>query len=289
MLDTPNGRKAHLDVVRNISRALAETLDELGVLRAVHAELTRALDFPMCFFGRYDAASQNVTVIWQMNEGEELPGGQFPLGSGATSDAIRTRQPRLIRNWSTAGPAVRVQYATERPSLPESSIVVPVLYADQVVGVFSIQSYAPQAYDEEDVRLLTAVADLIALAVFRGIPVQHSEAETILASMEDALVVLDKQARVVRLNRAARVLLCSQAGGVIFGQPIDQPQADHWPLGNEHLSEQLRPVVERLQRGSPPEDEVELELGGTRLRCRATVLHSGNADVGAVMVLRRSA
>src|SRR5437868_52246 len=142
MLETSDARSLRLDCLRKISRRLLRPLDEIGVLRAMYAELDGALDMTMCFFGRFDVASQTVEVVWQVHQGSELPGGQFPLGSGPTSQAIRTCKPQLIRNWSTDGPSVQLQYATDRPSLPQSCVVVPVVYASQVAGVLSIQSYA---------------------------------------------------------------------------------------------------------------------------------------------------
>jgi putative methionine-R-sulfoxide reductase with GAF domain len=292
MLDTSDGLNARMDTLRAISRALARPLDDLGVLRAAHAELSRALDVTMCFFGRFDLESQSVEVVWQMHDGNELPGGQFPLGSGPTSQAIRACQPQLIRNWSASGPTVQVQYATERPTLPESSIVVPVIWADQVVGVLAIQSYEPAAYDEDDVQLLEAVAALLAVALFGRSSVKRlrrSESEAILASMDEALLVLDPDGRVVRLNGAARRLLCVRAGGVVFGQPLDRPQSERWPLGTERVSQQLRPVMELLQQGAAPEAEIELTLEDGPFRCHASVLRHGQSPAGAVMILRRSA
>jgi PAS domain-containing protein len=223
-----------------------------------------------------------VDVVWQVHAGDELPGGQFPLGHGPTSQAIRTCQPQLIRNWSADGPTVQVQYATDRPELPESSIVVPVVYADQVVGVFSVQSYEPAAYDDADVALLEAVADLLALVLFGGSPggvARRSEGDAILASMEDAVLVLDCQGRIVRLNGAARRLLCERNGGVLFGQP----------LGSERLSQQLRPVLELLQLGAALDAEVELGLDAGPVRCHASVLRHGQKPAGAILLLRKSA
>jgi GAF domain-containing protein len=292
MLETSDARSLRLDVLRNLGRALLEPLDDFGVLRAMHAELMRALDLTICFFGRFDQASQTVEVVWQMHEGNELPGGQFPLGSGPTSQAIRTCQPQLIRSWSTDGPRVQLQYATERPSLPQSSIIVPVVYGGQVAGVLSIQSYQDCAYDAADVRLVEGVANLIALALFGGREraVRQSDADAILASMDDALLVLDPEARVVRLNRAARSLLCQRDGGVILGQRIDQPQdgSQQWPLGSPEVCERLQPVVDQLERGDAPE-EVELPLEAGTVRCRASVLRKSNAAAGTVLVLRKTA
>jgi putative methionine-R-sulfoxide reductase with GAF domain len=280
---------ARLDILRAISRELAQPLDERGMLRAVHAELSRTLDMTMCFFGRFDAASQTVEVIWQMHEGTELPGGHFPLGDGPTSQAIRTVQPQLIRNWSRSGPAVQVQYATQRPSLPESSIVVPVVFNRQVVGVLSIQSYTPAAYDENDVRLVEAVADLLALALWRSGADRDVEAEAVLASIEDPLLVLDTAGRIVRLNAAARHLLCTRSGGLILGQPVGCAQAEQWPLGTQQISAQLQPALDRFYQGVASTNEVDLSVDGATVRCRLSVLRNKGANAGTVMLLRKTA
>jgi putative methionine-R-sulfoxide reductase with GAF domain len=281
-----------MDTLRRVSQALARPLDECDVLRAVHAELSGALDTSTCFFGHYDAASESVEVVWQIHEGRELPGGHFPLGSGTTSRAIREHQPQLIRGWSTSGPPVQVQYATERSALPESTVVVPVLFDGVVVGVLSVQSYAAAAYDEDDVALLVGVADQIALAVFGASgssPARGSELEVVLASMRDALLVLDLEERVIRLNRAARRLFCAADRGVVFGQRLDRPQADLWPLGTSQVSRQLRPILERLDDGTVSAEEVQLTIGGRLVRCRASIVCQRATRTGAVMVLRECA
>src|SRR5258708_5766433 len=203
--------------LRSVSRALARPLDVVDVLRCVYSEMARVLDVPIFFFGLYDAPGQSVDIIWQIHDGVELPGGHFPLGGGPTSQAIRSRQPQLLRHWSTQGPHVQVQYATDRPGLPESGITVPVVFDEQVVGVLAIQSYEPEAYDEDDLALVQSIADQAAVAISAphratpppgDAPRRVSELEAILASMSDALLVLDGHGRPVRLNPAAPRSLC---------------------------------------------------------------------------------
>src|SRR5207302_4884101 len=164
MIDRSDRRDARLNALRAVSRALARPLSAADVLRVVHRELGRSLDVPICFFGLYNASGQTIEVIWQVHDGVELPGGNFPLGSGPTSEVVRTGNPRLIRQWSRELPPVQVQYATARPGLPESAITVAVVFDQQVLGVLSVQSYQPEAFDEDDVMLVQSVADQAAVA-----------------------------------------------------------------------------------------------------------------------------
>jgi PAS domain-containing protein len=289
---------ARLATLRSVSRALARPLDIVHILRAVHAEMARVLDVTICFFGLYDSPGQSVKVIWQVHEGVELPGGQFPLGDGWTSQVIRSGKPHLIRRWSTDGPRVQVQYATDRPGLPEAAITVPVMFDERVIGVLSIQSYLPEAYDEEDLAMVQGIADQIAMAI--AVNTRHAdhaaaadpEVEAILASMPDALLVVDDQGRLVRVNQAARKLLCAPDGSLILGHPLDRPQAGLWPLGTQALTRQLLPIVDQLRHGAAPREEIAIALdhGVDRtLGCKASVLLNQGTPAGGVMVLREIA
>jgi putative methionine-R-sulfoxide reductase with GAF domain len=293
---------AWLTTLRTVSRALARPLDIKEILRAIHAEMAAVLDVPICFFGLYDAPGQNVNVVWQVHEGVELPGGHFPLGDGWTSQVIRNARPHLVRHWSTEGPRVHVQYATDRPGLPESAVTVPVVFDEQVIGVLSVQSYRPEAYDEEDVALVQGVADQAASAIANCIraasdaPVARtgdvSDVEIILASMVDAVLVVDEMGRLVRVNQAARQTLCPPDGSLILGHPVDRPQAGQWPLGSEALTSQLLPIVDQLRRGQAPTEEITIALddgGEHTFGCKASVLLTGGTPAGGVMVLREIA
>jgi len=292
---------ARLATLRAVSRALARPLDVADVLRAVYAELSPALDVTICFFGRYDAPGQVVEVIWQVHNGDELPGGHFPLGDGPTSQAIRQCLPQLIRHWSKEGPRVQLQYATERPGLPESTLTMPVVFDDQVMGVFAVQSYQPEAYDDEDLALMQGVADQVAVAIARS---RHAtrraaeaegralEVESIFASLPDALLVVDGQGRLVRVNQAARKLLCLVDGSLILGQPVHEPQEGLWPLGTETLTQQLVPIVDRLRQGDAPEDEIPIVFDHRPERtvgCKASVLLKGGTPAGGLLILREKA
>src|ERR1051325_2020872 len=88
-----------------------------------------------------------------------------------------------------------------------------------------------------------------------------SELETILANMADALLIIDASGAVVRLNRAARELLCLDEANIVLGRPFDEEQWDQWPAQGRAAAEALRPVIERLQETAEPQ-EAEEELPG---------------------------
>jgi len=117
------------------------------------------MDATVFLFAVYDEVSQTVQVVRQIDRGEEHGGGSFPLGKGFTSEVIRTGTPRIVR-WAAEGPPIRLLYGTEPGELvsPRSGVVVPIVSGGRVVGVLSAQSYRPEAYENEDLLSLCAIA-----------------------------------------------------------------------------------------------------------------------------------
>jgi two-component system, OmpR family, phosphate regulon sensor histidine kinase PhoR len=266
----------------------------------VYSELAGVLEVNAFVLGLYDEANQIVNVVRQVHSGTELPGGSFPVGSGLTSEVIRTRQSRLIRQWSIDGPRWRVGYATEAEGFaqPESGVTVPVLADQHVIGVLSIQSYRPRAYDEDDLLLLEATAEQVsgALRSLRRserldsqLQRRVTELETILASMADALLIVDASGRIVSLNRAAREVLCINDSAILFGKSLGHVQWSEWPPAARAVAEALEPIIDALRRGEAlREVEAELAVDGRRvLSFSCAPIHDvDGVPFGGVIVFR---
>jgi len=289
-------RQARLSVIRAVQVALGHERSIPALCRAMRGELAHVLDTTGFLIGLYDEASQMVEVVHQTEAGAELPGGSFPLGHGFMSDVIRSREARLIRHWSVDGPRVQVQYATDTPGLPESTITVPLLIGDRAVGVLSLQSYDVDAYDEDDVLLVQAVAAHAAPALAelqRGGSVEAErraiELEAVLSSMTEGLLVLDHEARIVSLNPPARTIFGPMGAGVVLGQRLDREQWGNWPLGAQAMAEALAPVLEALVRGEASRDvEVDVLSDGRKVLSfsSAPVRDAAGQFAGGVVVFR---
>jgi signal transduction histidine kinase len=113
-----------------------------------------------------------------------------------------------------------------------------------------------------------------------------SELEAILASMADALLIIDSKGRLIRLNRIARQLLSLDEASIVLGTPLDEEQWDQSADGKA-VAEALRPVVERLLSTEEAQD-LELELPSSvhrTLSFRASPLHEPDGTFsGGVIV-----
>jgi len=277
----------------------AEARDLAELFHALYYETARVMDATVFLFALYDEASETVQVVRQMDRGVEHPGGSFPLGKGFTSEVIRTGAPRLIRRWSADGPPVRLLYGTEADKLvvPQSGVVVPILSGDRVVGVLSTQSYQPEAYDATDLLALRSIAVQAASAITRirtteRRALEHErralQLEAVLATITDALLIVDERGAIVQLNRAARELLHLDGASLVFGQPLEQQRLERWPETARAIAAALVPVVDALRSGtSVAERQIELHYGLPRvLSLSASVLRSATGTQGGVIVFR---
>lgn len=296
VLTAASSPTSHLAALRDLQQALARVHNLEELFSRLHAELSRVMDTTGCILATFDTASQMVEVVGQVEAGQVLPGGSFPLGHGFLSEVIRTGQPRLIRHWSVEGPRVQVQYATDTPGLPESTVTVPLRIGERAIGVLSVQSYIPERYDEDDLFFLETVGSHVALtieAVRRGDPSEAvgraSKLEAVLASMTDGLLILDADGRIVSLNPPARAIFGSIGAGIILGQPLDHEQWGQWPLGAKAVGEALAPVIDALHRGHARRDvEVEVNANGRRVLSfsSAPIADASEGQAGGLVVIR---
>src|SRR6266513_4917731 len=292
--------RARLDLANRLGALAAGARDLAELFRALHEETARVMDATVFLFALYDEASATVQVVRQMDRGVEFPGGTFPLGKGFTSEVIRTGEPRLVRRWSAEGPAVHLIYGTEAGELvtPQSGVVVPILSGDRVLGVLSAQSYRPEAYEDADLLSLGAIAAQAATVIVRvrateQMALEHErralQLEAVLATMNDALIIVDARGAIVRLNRAARELLRLDSASLVVGQPLEQQRVEQWPVTAREIAAALIPVIDSLRSGtSVAEREVELRSGQLRvLSLGASVLRSPKgAAQGGVIAFR---
>jgi signal transduction histidine kinase len=179
---------------------------------------------------------------------------------------------------------VRLLYGTEAGELvkPESAAVVPILSGDRVLGVISAQSYRAEAYADADILNLRAIATQAGAAIKRlratdQLALEHErhalQLEAVLASMNDALLIVDARGAIVRLNRAARELLRLDSATLVLGQPLERQRLNQWPKTAREIAVALAPVIDGLRSGTSV-DGVEIEL---RSNDRRVLSLSGSA------------
>jgi GAF domain-containing protein/nitrogen-specific signal transduction histidine kinase len=161
-------RIAELSTINAISAAVNATLDLQALLETLHAGIGEVIDVSTSMISLYDETSDTLAYPVIYDRGVRMQLAPQPLRRGSNAWAVRNRQPLLLRSLDEAralGLVVDDVRIGDSPEVEESYLVTPILFGSRVLGVINIQSYEPRAFDENDLRFLTTVANQAAVAL----------------------------------------------------------------------------------------------------------------------------
>ena len=156
-------RLQELMVLQRIGRELNSTWDlerifELLAREAVQATRARSAGIIQV---DHESADYVWTTVYGLDPDRESMhlGVHMPIARGLVGRAITTGQAQMVGNvhqdpdYYEVDPAIR------------SELVMPIRYEDQVVGVLNLESTEYEAFDEDALRFVEALADQAAIAV----------------------------------------------------------------------------------------------------------------------------
>ncbi|HEU0243250.1 MAG TPA: diguanylate cyclase [Candidatus Limnocylindrales bacterium] len=158
-------RNAQLEVLQHAARRMSLSLSPDGVGRAVVEETQRVIDYHNARVYLLEPPEDLVPIAFEGRVGEyekvDMDILRTTLGVGFTGWVAKHRT------------AIRVDDANLDPrgsSIPgtddvdESMLVVPMVHEDTLVGVITLSKLGLRQFDDDDLRLLTILADLAATA-----------------------------------------------------------------------------------------------------------------------------
>jgi signal transduction histidine kinase/ActR/RegA family two-component response regulator len=162
-----NKQRERLAQVYEIGQVFASTLDLNRIYLAVYERLKAIIDCETLLISLYDAESATIHCAFAYTDGEVVPTSVFEplmLGAGPQSDCIRTAQPIVVNNIVRRPPSV-MHIIGKSPQSPISILYVPMMSEEKVIGVIQAQSVREAAYSDEDVPLLSIIANQAAAAI----------------------------------------------------------------------------------------------------------------------------
>ncbi len=234
-------QRRRLEVVNAVGRHLASSLDRWSIMRILREELARHLKFDIFIMATIREGSEGaVAEGYAYDSGEEQRVPPVPLAvTGPSREAYSTGRPVLVTDspWAKAveehrpaeqtwvlgdGAAVFVTPRRGRRRLAARSFVwVPVLRDERVEALLSLQSYQPDVFGPDEVRLLEDVAAHVSLALTNAEHFATAQAERrrleALHEVELGIAAVDPsqpaQAR-IQLGRLVERALASWSGGM---------------------------------------------------------------------------
>ena len=154
-------RTAELTLVNEIGRGLAQQLEFDAIIELVGERVREQFDATSMFIATYDPATDLMTFRYELDEGRRVTTDPIPLGAGLTSEVIRRRAPVRLGTYEELTALGAIQSGVDAASW----LGVPILVADEVLGVLALESLEQHKFDDSTQRLLATVASSMGVAL----------------------------------------------------------------------------------------------------------------------------
>jgi GAF domain-containing protein/CheY-like chemotaxis protein len=169
LLKETTQRSTELAIINEIQQGLATQLDFQAILDLVGDRIDQLFHADVTNICLYERAQQSLRFAYMCAEGVREAEVIAPFGQGMTSRVITTGQPMLFHTWEEAmaqGAQVIANVGDRSDPTPyESGMVVPLTAAGEVTGVVGVSRSEPNAFAENDVRLLATLAASMSVAL----------------------------------------------------------------------------------------------------------------------------
>jgi serine phosphatase RsbU (regulator of sigma subunit)/putative methionine-R-sulfoxide reductase with GAF domain len=160
-----------LALLNQVSRAIIRAeMDVAALCDLIYREASKVVDTSSFHLGLFAPSGDQYTLMVRVQDRVRLPMIQLdlPAGDGIIGWMRETGRALLVEDFTEEMehlPA-RPRYQSDRP--PRAGIYVPLMDGETVIGSISIQSYRPRAFDADDMRLLSLIADQAAVAISKA-------------------------------------------------------------------------------------------------------------------------
>jgi len=255
-------RLEELIALHEIDLQVTSALDLEEVLETIAGQLRYVLNISTLYIGLYDAKRNELHMPFIVDRGERCPPIRLQVseGGGLAGWAVRSGEPLWVDDMLEERDRLPVE-AVQLGDPTRSLVVLPLVVRGKVVGVLSVQSYEPHAFDAGARRLLTGIATQAAIAIENARLYQaEREARELAERLQETAVlinssldlrevlelILDQLAQVVPYDSGAIHILEPDATRVIAVRDLPPEE-----IGRRYPLDQY-PYNRRLARGEGP-------------------------------------
>ncbi len=167
---TPRDFDSPFEIIEDfiISADKSHNLDDL--LWTLYQYIARLIKVDAFFFGFLSPDMKYLELAFIVDQGKQYPRVVQPIGRKLATSVLKTGEPLLINRTQK-----ELKFLRENPEhvhpfgdvkkLSASLMVVPVFIRQRLIGVLSAQSYATNAYSEDDLRRIQPLISHFAIAL----------------------------------------------------------------------------------------------------------------------------
>ncbi len=163
--ETQRRQLTELAALYEIGRAITAVLDQRELAQVVHQQISRFIDATIFYIALWNPERGTIRLPVVI-EREQHFYDQEIGERGLVGWVLHQGKPLLINEMDRAGAMPPgVESITIGAAHPSSLVIVPLTIGEQVIGALSVQSEQVNAYSQQDIDFLSAVASQVAIAV----------------------------------------------------------------------------------------------------------------------------
>ncbi|HMB22412.1 MAG TPA: GAF domain-containing protein [Anaerolineales bacterium] len=188
-------------ILNQASYQVSSNLDPEQIYIAVHKAAQRLMPVESFVISLLDEQTDEIEGVYLVDDERRAPVTRIPRDQGLSGQVIATGQPLLLHGAETVGDAGGVTFG--KPDNPQSILAVPMTLSGRTVGMLSAQSYQPNVYSEDDLQILSTLANQAAVAIQNG----RLFNETERLAREFEMRVIERTAQLQREQQNTETLL----------------------------------------------------------------------------------
>jgi K+-sensing histidine kinase KdpD len=250
---SPYQSATRLEVINEIGRVLSATTDLPLLYRVIHEQVNRVMDATVFYIALYNEQRSLLAFPYTADQHQvdnvfdDLI--EYPLSEGPTSWVVRERRPLIVTQADDPVQSAGRPFGDEQRK-SQSAIHMPMLRSERMIGVLSVQSYRPNAYSDEDMRTLEAIASQAAVTIENARLIQRLQDAYARQRELDRL----KDEFIVTASHELRTPLATVMGYLYllkdFSGELDSIQANEFIIQALNSAEQLNMMVNNLMDAS---------------------------------------
>lgn len=194
------------EVINNVYKILASSLDVREVFRAVHSELKKVLDSERMTIVIFDKDGEGVR-FFALDKDYEIKGLMegvtYPLKGTPSEKAAQTGLPVIISNTEES------DYWTSQKLLKEgirSSLVLPLEYKEKIFGTLNFGCKATSHFSERHLNILQQIVPGLAISIQNALLLEEMKQSeeryrTVVEGAHDGICVIEKDNRLKFVNK----------------------------------------------------------------------------------------
>jgi len=169
-------RARDLEFLNTMSRTAISSQNAEEMLAEIAGEIQKNFQFDHIGIGIVDYATKEIEIKAEAGSTTTALGHRLPLSAGVIGKAARANELTLVRDVGEGRSQCVLSDA-------RSALVIPLTYAETLLGVLNLESRHEDAFEEQEVLILRTLADLLATALHNAFVFRKMQTQAITDSL----------------------------------------------------------------------------------------------------------